>query len=109
MIIEIDLRSVPPALALREPDDFSAFSVRALGQHAFVDREILLALAGDRVGDAGWVAQLDAMLGYAESRGWVDAAGATRAHIEYVGEAGESPADPPPASPTAQSRPTQPR
>lgn len=95
MIIEVDLRSVPPALTLREPDDFSAFSVRAVGQHAFVDRAMLLALAGDRAGDAGWVAELDAMLAYAASRGWVDASGATRAHVEYVAEAPAIPTDPP--------------
>ncbi len=89
MIIEVDLRQVPPALSLREPDDFTSFTLRARGQHAFVDRETLLALAGDRALDPGWVAQLDAMLAYAASRGWVDDAGATRAHIEYAGDHGE--------------------
>jgi hypothetical protein len=86
VIIEVDLRAVPPGLALLEPDDFTSFTLRARGRHSFIGRETLLALAGDRALDPPWVKQLDTMLAYAASQGWVDEAGATRAHIEYLSD-----------------------
>jgi hypothetical protein len=86
VIIEVDLQGVPPALALLEPDDFTSFTLRARGRHAFIDRETLLALADDRAQDETWVKRLDTMLADAAAQGWVDEAGATRAHIEYLSD-----------------------
>jgi hypothetical protein len=84
VIIEVDLRFVPPAISLLEPDDFTSLKLQTRGEHSFLDRETLLALAEDRALDPSWVHQLDAMLGYAASRGWVNEAGATRAHVEHI-------------------------
>jgi hypothetical protein len=57
----------------------------ARGAHAFVGRDQLVALAGEHGRDPRWLESLDAMLGYAVSKGWVDDAGAARAHVEYAG------------------------
>jgi hypothetical protein len=84
MYIEIDLTTVPPALALREADDFKGFKVVAgRPEHAFVAPEALRSLAGDRADDDTWREQLDGMLAYAASKGWVRQDGAVRAHVEW--------------------------
>jgi hypothetical protein len=83
VIIDVDLTSVPPIISLLEPDDVNAFSVRARGEHAFIDRSTLITLARERANDAAWVERLDKMLAYAASKGWTDENGRTRAHIEY--------------------------
>jgi hypothetical protein len=83
VIIDVDLTAVPPTISLLEPDDLTSFSVRARGEHAFVDRGTLIALAGERANDAAWLERLDKMLAYAASKGWADESGRTRAHIEY--------------------------
>ncbi len=83
MIIDVDLTSVPPRISLREADDFKSFKLLAHGEHAFVDRETLLAMDGARAQDADWVAALDGMLAFAASKGWVNDDGETRAHIEH--------------------------
>jgi len=52
-------------------------------EYAFVDREALLEMAGVRATDTEWVAGFEAMIGDAESKGWVrEDDGAIRAHIE---------------------------
>ncbi|HWI71348.1 MAG TPA: hypothetical protein VNT55_05305 [Baekduia sp.] len=85
MIIDVDLTVVPPAVSLTEADDFKAFKIVTRGEHGFVARETLVALAGERGSDPAWLERLDAMLAYAASKGWADAAGATRAHVEHAG------------------------
>jgi len=84
MRIEIDLAVVPPAVALLDAGDMKGFSVRVLpASHTFVDRSALLEMAGERAGDPEWRIEFDAMVAYAQSRGWVrEADGAIRAHIE---------------------------
>ncbi|MFD9552360.1 hypothetical protein ACFWBG_33685 [Nocardia salmonicida] len=87
---------------LVEPDNFTGFRVafagerradlaRALapygrladdGNHAFISRRGVEALAGERATDAAWRTSLDEMIGYAVSRGWTDESGFIRAHIE---------------------------
>jgi len=80
--LEIDLRSVPPATALRDPDDFASFKVVVReAEHARVPVEALERLAGDRAEDPEWRRGLEKMLEYAEQHGWVDGDG-VRAHIE---------------------------
>lgn len=55
--------------------------------HAWLDVSALRAAGEDSMraadgGDAGWVAQFDAMVAYAASNGWTDADGSrVRAHI----------------------------
>jgi hypothetical protein len=89
MIIDVDLTSVPPVVSLRDPDDFASFRIVARGGHAYIDRTVLLALVGARSDDPDWVEHTDAMLAFAASKGWVNDAGATRAHVEFL-EPGQS-------------------
>jgi hypothetical protein len=82
MYIEIDLRVVPPATVLCEPDDFTSFKmvVREV-EHARVPVASLEALAGDRAANPEWQRGLTKMLDYARERGWVDDEG-VRVHID---------------------------
>lgn len=83
MFVEVDLGTVPPAVALREPDDLSSFAVRVrAGEHSFVAVEELRALAGERAEDPEWAAAFERMLAYAESKGWRGEDGSVRAHVE---------------------------
>ena len=52
---------------------------RLEGGHAWISPAWLRAAAG---GDAAWEAGFEKMLQYAAKQGWVDAAGAIRAHVE---------------------------
>jgi hypothetical protein len=82
--LEIDLATVPPTVALREPDDFTAFDVVVVEvEHAWVGVEVVRSLAGPaRAGDPAWSEVLQAMVAYAEGHGWVREDGAMRAHVE---------------------------
>jgi hypothetical protein len=82
--IEIDLTTVPPTTTLREPDDFKAFKVVVLqADDVHVEPATLRALAGARADDADWTGQLDGMLAYAASKGWIrEGDGAIQAHVE---------------------------
>ena len=56
--------------------------VRSAG-NAFVTPDALRALAGARADDPEWAAQLDRMLAYAQTKGWIRSSdGAIQAHIE---------------------------
>ena len=81
------------AVALEEPAEFRRFSilrhpaapavagVRMEGAHGWVAPAALRRLS-PHAGDAEWEAGFAAMLDFAQGRGWVDAAGALRAHLE---------------------------
>ena len=84
MYIEIDLTTVPPGVTLRDADDFKGFKVVAgRPEHAFVDPAALRSLAGEKAEDPAWREQLEGMLAYASSKGWVREDGAVRAHVEW--------------------------
>ena len=84
MHIELDLNTVPPGLRLSDADNFADFAITARRpQTASVSRQTLEALAGDRAGDPEWQRQLDAMIAYARSRGWIGDDGAIQGHIEW--------------------------
>jgi len=103
MYIAIDLSPDASAPTLAEPDDFKAFKVVVTGGtdsdalaaalapvgrladdgHAFITPEGLRSLAGDKAQDPEWNSSLDGMIGYAQSKGWVDESGAIQAHCEY--------------------------
>jgi hypothetical protein len=80
---------------LEEPDDFTRFAVRAApgvaldgigrveGSHAWVPPATLRRLA-PRAGTPEWDQGFGRMLAYAEGKGWVDAEGAVRAHVEVI-------------------------
>jgi hypothetical protein len=102
--VNVDV-SGSPAVALCDEDDFGSFKVVVRGMAAGDPRlagvlepfgsigsngdallriDAVKALAGDRGGDAEWLAQLDGMIGYARSRGWLAQDGsAIQAHCEY--------------------------
>ncbi|TCZ65543.1 hypothetical protein [Roseicella aquatilis] len=51
------------------------------GEHVWVSPDWLRQASG-RTGDAAWTGSFEAMLAYATKKGWVNAAGAIRGHIE---------------------------
>ena len=82
MYLRVDTRSTPPHVELCEPEDFTAFKVVVVtAAHSWVDPSDLAELAG-RSGDAEWQQKLTGMIGYAQSKGWIDEAGRIRAHVE---------------------------
>ena len=54
---------------------------RPSGEHVFVDPNTIRALAGTQAADDSWSAGFDAMIEYAERRGWLSPAGEIRVHI----------------------------
>jgi hypothetical protein len=81
--VEIDVSVIPPAMVLREPDDFTSFKLTVRqADRALVPVESLRQLAGDRADDPDWRRRFEKMLHYAQQHGWVDD-GAVRAHIEW--------------------------
>ncbi len=87
MYVHVDVTQVPPVIELREPDDFTRFSVVvAAPPHAWIHPDDLAGLSG-RSEDAAWREDLGGMLRFADSRGWLDERGRVRAHVQ-VEEAG---------------------
>ena len=99
VLIVIDLSGA--TVSLREPDEFTRFSVAlegdgdlarvlqesglgrlaADGAHVVVDPVALRALAGPAA-DAGWDEGFAGMCAYAAGKGWVEPDGGVLAHIE---------------------------
>jgi sugar phosphate isomerase/epimerase len=85
MVIEIDVAGATPRATLAEPADFTSFRVVvACPPHVWVAPETIRGLAGDRASDPAWREALEEMLAFAASRGWTDAEGRVRAHVEAV-------------------------
>lgn len=85
MYVELDLTLLPPAIELREPDDFTGFKILVKpGDGAGVPVSVLRALAGERAEDAEWQGNLERMLAYAAEHGWIQEDGAIRAHVEWA-------------------------
>jgi hypothetical protein len=95
-------------VSLRDPDDFTRFSLAVTGggtsvlervveasglgrlkdaEHVVVNQEALRALAGPAATEA-WEEGLSGMVAYAAGKGWVEADGGIVAHIERGSEAG---------------------
>lgn len=106
MVIRVDLSVEPPGVSLDHPEDCGRLHVEVvsgddlelvdraligagLGRvcdegHALVEVIALRSLAEGRVG-SGWLEEFNAMLSYAQSKGWVTPDGAEiRAHLERV-------------------------
>ena len=84
MQIRIDVGHVPPLVEVGEPEDFSRFGVVVtLPSHAWIDPDVLAALAG-RSADPAWREELAGMVRYAGSKGWLDAQGRIRAHVDVT-------------------------
>ncbi|MFC0449599.1 hypothetical protein [Rhodococcus jostii] len=56
------------------------------GRNVFVDPNTIRALAGARASDDSWSAGFEAMIEYAERRGWLSPAGEIRVHIIAASE-----------------------
>ncbi|MCW2795467.1 hypothetical protein [Nocardioides sp.] len=104
MFVRLDLYDDEPAPTLCEPDDFLGLKVVLYGPYhldsagdalapagTFVDGDTALLsveelrrLAGHRADDEAWSSGFAGMLGYASSKGWLDADGtAVTAHCEW--------------------------
>ena len=109
MYLQVDLAATPPVVTLEEPDDVQRFHVSVVGGDgdapdslAMVYAALVDAAAGRLEGDDAWIAvdavrrmaqgrvgpawdaDLEGMLGYARTQGWLDENGyAIRAHVEW--------------------------
>jgi hypothetical protein len=101
VVVDVDLQAQPPVVALDDPEDCTAFSVRVRGDRdglagalersgvgrmdgdeALVEVDAVRRLAAGRVGP-GWEGDFAAMLDYAEGKGWIaDQGRSIRAHVE---------------------------
>ena len=82
MYLHVDAGQVPPAVELRDPDDFTSLkAVVVVPSHLWLGPAQLTALAG-RGGDQAWQGQLAAMAAYAGKHGWLDSDGRIRMHTE---------------------------
>ena len=85
MFIEIDLQSVPPTTTLREPYDFTSFSVKVRdAADTFISEQTLRELAGETASDPDWQSGVQKMIAYASQRGWLNASGDVQAHVERI-------------------------
>jgi hypothetical protein len=83
MHIEVDLSAVPPALNLRESEDFGMFKLVVRdADHVWVDVDQIKALAGEQGRDPAWLQQFDGMVAYARDHGYLDDEGRMRGHVE---------------------------
>ena len=100
MVVDVDTTTEPPGVALDDPENCTAFSVRVqgdraglagalessgvgrvVGDEALIEVEAVRRLAADRVGSS-WDGDFAAMLDYAESKGWIaDEGRCIRAHV----------------------------
>ena len=105
MFVQVDLAVMPPVLSLEEPDDTKRFHVtvtggdsyallfgalvdgaagRLEGEDAWITVDAVRRMARGRVGPS-WDDELQAMLDFARSKGWLDEHGnAIRAHVEWA-------------------------
>jgi hypothetical protein len=101
VVVDVDATVEPAVVALEDPEDCKAFSVRVHGDRArlggaletagvgrmdgdeaLIDVDAVRRLAAGRVGP-GWDGDFAAMLEYAATKGWIaDDGRAIRAHVE---------------------------
>ena len=101
MVVDVDVSTEPPEVALEDPEDCKAFSVRVRGDRAdlgpalesagvgrldgdepLIDADAVRRMAAGRVG-ADWQDDFAAMLRYAEGKGWMaDEGRSIRAHVQ---------------------------
>ena len=104
MYVQVDLRVRPPVVSLEEPEDTKRFHLAVVGGKdgglvfgALVDAaagrleddDAVIAVDAVRRMAAGrvppeWDRELETMLEFARSKGWLDETGSTiRAHVEW--------------------------
>jgi hypothetical protein len=88
MNVGVDLAAHPPAERLEEPEDFKGFKVVVRGEGALDEAlaplgrvedgtahlriDAVRGLAGAHADDPAWRRSFDAMIDYAQGKGWVD-------------------------------------
>ncbi|MGQ4619401.1 hypothetical protein [Nocardia sp. R7R-8] len=84
MLIDVDLSVVPPRVTMREAHDVANLKmVVNRPEHAQIQRDELIRLAGSAASDPGWVEGLDESLAKAAKYGWVTEEG-IRTHVEWT-------------------------
>ena len=105
MFVQVDVSPERPVVTLEEPDDCTKFHLTVVGgqdvgrvfgalvdaaagrleaDHAYITIDAVRRLAAGRVAD-DWDDRFAGMLGYAQSKGWIDDTGnMIQAHIEYA-------------------------
>jgi hypothetical protein len=101
VVVDVDVQAESPAVALEDPEDCTAFSVRVRGDRAGLAGALESAAVGRMDGDealievdavrrlaagrvaSSWEGDFAAMLEYAEGKGWIaDEGRSIRAHVE---------------------------
>jgi hypothetical protein len=105
MFVQVDVGPERPVVTLEDPDDCTKFHLMVVGgsdlarvfgalvdaaagrleaDHAYITIDAVRRLAAGRVTD-DWDDRFAGMLGYAQSKGWIDDTGnMIQAHIEYA-------------------------
>jgi hypothetical protein len=79
------LHAALTAQSLTEAGVFTDFRVTAVRpDHVWVTQDEVVALAGELAADPDWQAGFEKMVAFARSRGWIDAQGRIRAHVEWI-------------------------
>lgn len=91
----LDVR-VDPQAPLQLEQAIARIGQRDGAEHVRLAPAVLRFLSG-HAGEAEWDAGFDAMIGYAASKGWLDAQGRVRAHLTHGEAAGDADAVAPPA------------
>jgi hypothetical protein len=81
--VTVDLSTIPPVIALHEPDDLRSLKVVVNRAEAtYLAADTLRSLAGARADDPEWQKGFAAMIEHAQTRGWVREDGLVQAHVE---------------------------
>ena len=85
MLIRVDARVTPPAVAVERSDDFTSFKVVVnTAAHVWIAPESVASLIPGATDE--WRKAFEGMVAYAASQGWTDDAGRVRAHVEVVAD-----------------------
>jgi hypothetical protein len=93
MYIEVDLSTLPPALLLREVENFRELKVVATAvAETTISPDAMRGMLADEPREEGWDARLEEMIAAAAVHGWVAEDGSVRAHLEWrPADGGEAP------------------
>jgi hypothetical protein len=84
MWLEIDLGSLPPAIAVHEPENARELKAVVVSDgHGYIDQPTLRRLV-EEAGDGALPEGYEAMLAFAAEHGWRREDGAIRVHLEQA-------------------------
>lgn len=85
MQVIVDCSVMPATTTLADAENFKAFEVVVIeSEYVWIAPEDLVRLAGDAGEDPQWQAQVDSMVTYAGTKGWLDRTGRIRAHVSKL-------------------------